>query len=40
MDNQVGIIDETCYLAYEGQGVNPLTEEEKEKIKKEREKEE
>lgn len=33
--NKVGVIDETCYMAYEGQGFYSLTEEENEKIKEE-----
>lgn len=31
-NNKIGIIDETCYLAYEGQGYNPLTEEQQKQI--------
>ena len=39
MAKQVGIIDETGYLAYEGQGFDPLTEEQTKSIEEENKKE-
>lgn len=35
MPGQIGIIDETGYLAYEGQGFDPLTEEQTKAIEDE-----
>lgn len=32
-DQQIGIIDETAYIAYEGQGFDPLTEEQQKHVK-------
>ena len=32
-EQNIGVIDETAYLAYEGQGFTPLTEEQKQNIK-------
>ena len=34
---QIGIIDETAYPAYEGQGFDPLTEEQAKSVKKQNE---
>lgn len=39
MAGQVGIIDETGYLAYEGQGFDALTEEQKKSIDEQKKKE-
>ena len=36
---QIGIIDETGYLAYEGQGFDPLTEDQAKHLEEDKEKE-
>lgn len=36
-EQNIGIIDETAYIAYEGQGFDPLTEEQQNRIKKDAE---
>lgn len=35
MGKQIGIIDETGYLAFEGQGFDPLTEEQSKNVEEE-----
>lgn len=40
MPGQIGIIDETGYLAYEGQGFDPLTEDQAKAIEDDNKKEE
>ena len=34
-EQQVGVIDETAYIAYEGQGFDPLTEEQQKRVNEE-----